>query len=69
MAKSSRGNRSAVCSFCGSSGNDVLLLAGHDAYICEACVEKAYEIIDLNRHADKIQNQKKVFYLRVYSDL
>ena len=61
MAKSSRGNRSAVCSFCGASGNDVLLLAGHDAYICEACVEKAYEIIDLNRHADKIQNQKKVF--------
>jgi len=34
------------CSFCGRSENDVsLLITGINAYICEDCAEKAYEIV------------------------
>lgn len=34
------------CSFCGRSENDVrLLITGMNGYICEACVEQAYEIL------------------------
>ena len=34
------------CSFCGKSKNDALILiAGIDGHICDACVEQAYQII------------------------
>ncbi len=58
MAKT---NKVPVCSFCGLPQNDnILLLAGHNAYICETCVEKAHEII----LTDKQSNSK-----RSYSEL
>ncbi|GIV27423.1 MAG: ATP-dependent Clp protease ATP-binding subunit ClpX [Bacteroidia bacterium] len=49
MAKT---NKIPVCSFCGLPQNDnVLLLAGHNAYICESCVEKAYEIVQSDKRS------------------
>ncbi|MCX7728010.1 MAG: ATP-dependent Clp protease ATP-binding subunit ClpX [Bacteroidia bacterium] len=44
MAKASA--KIPACSFCGMPQSDnQLLLAGHNAYICESCVQKAYEIV------------------------
>lgn len=54
MAKSS--SQKLFCSFCGTNSESELLLAGHNAYICETCVKKAYEIIT----TDKQQNSKDV---------
>ncbi len=35
-----------TCSFCGIPQKDnQLLLAGHNAYMCETCIERAYEIL------------------------
>ncbi|MBC7884310.1 MAG: ATP-dependent Clp protease ATP-binding subunit ClpX, partial [Saprospiraceae bacterium] len=35
------------CSFCGKDKRDVLMLiAGIDGHICEACVEQAFDIIN-----------------------
>ena len=40
-------NRGQKCSFCGRDKKDTLLLiAGVEGHICEACVEQAYEIVD-----------------------
>lgn len=47
MAKSTK---IPACSFCGlSQDGDTLLLAGHNAYICELCIEKAYEVINAEK--------------------
>jgi ATP-dependent Clp protease ATP-binding subunit ClpX len=45
------------CSFCGSSKNEVeLLIGGIDGFICESCVDQAYEIVhkepELNNNFD-----------------
>ncbi len=49
MAKT---NKIPVCSFCGLPQNDTtLLLAGHNAYICDSCVEKAYEIVQSDKRS------------------
>lgn len=43
------------CSFCGKDKRDALMLiAGIDGHICEACVEQAYEIIN-----DELKTNKK----------
>ncbi len=49
MAKTN--SKIPTCSFCGKpkQGNEALL-AGFNAYICEACVEKAYEIIQEDKN-------------------
>ncbi len=40
-------NKGQKCSFCGRDKKDTLLLiAGVEGHICEACVEQAYEIVD-----------------------
>lgn len=40
-------NKGQKCSFCGIDKKDTLLLiAGVEGHICEACVEQAYEIVD-----------------------
>lgn len=47
MAKSTK---IPACSFCGlSQDGNTLLLAGHNAYICELCIEKAYEVINAEK--------------------
>lgn len=51
MAKS---NKIPTCSFCGMpQGENTVLLAGHNAYICETCVYKAYEILEANQSHSK----------------
>ena len=43
----SQKNKGQKCSFCGRDKKDTLLLiAGVEGHICEACVEQAYEIVD-----------------------
>lgn len=43
------------CSFCGKDKRDALMLiAGIDGHICEACVEQAYDIIN-----DELKTSKK----------
>ncbi len=55
MAKS---NKIPTCSFCGTpQSENAVLLAGHNAYICENCVYKAYEILEENLSHKK--NKKK----------
>ena len=44
---STQKNKGQKCSFCGRDKKDTLLLiAGVEGHICEACVEQAYEIVD-----------------------
>ena len=45
MAK--KANSSNYCSFCGRSENEVnMLISGISGYICDMCVEQAYEIVN-----------------------
>ena len=47
-------NKGQKCSFCGRDKRDTLLLiAGVEGHICEACVEQAYEIVN-----DELGNSK-----------
>lgn len=47
-------NKGQKCSFCGRDKRDTLLLiAGVEGHICEACVEQAYEIVN-----DELGNKK-----------
>ena len=40
-------NKGQKCSFCGrDKGDTLLLIAGVEGHICEACVEQAYEIVN-----------------------
>ena len=55
------------CSFCGKSSKEVeLLIAAPDAFICDACVELARDIIGTHRTrkneppAPKVFNEEKV---------
>ncbi len=55
------------CSFCGRGESEVrLLISGNDAYICEDCAQRAYEIVEesgLNaqdKAKNKLPNMKKV---------
>ena len=42
-------NNKKVCAFCGRSEQDVrLLLQGVSGYICDQCVEQAYEVLEMN---------------------
>lgn len=51
----SRYKENIKCSFCGKDKRDALMLiAGIDGHICEACVEQAYDII-----SDEIKTNKK----------
>mgnify|MGYP005844165197 CR=1 FL=1 len=48
MTKSS--TKILACSFCGMpQKGDTILLSGHQAYICEHCVDHAYDIIQTNK--------------------
>ncbi|NNK90137.1 MAG: ATP-dependent Clp protease ATP-binding subunit ClpX, partial [Saprospiraceae bacterium] len=48
-------NKGQKCSFCGRDKRDTLLLiAGVEGHICEACVEQAYEIVN-----EELGNNKK----------
>ncbi|NNF20409.1 MAG: AAA family ATPase, partial [Saprospiraceae bacterium] len=48
-------NKGQKCSFCGRDKRDTLLLiAGVEGHICEACVEQAYEIVN-----EELVNNKK----------
>jgi ATP-dependent Clp protease ATP-binding subunit ClpX len=55
------------CSFCGRSESEVrLLISGNDAYICEDCAQRAYEIVEesgvnaQDKAKSKLPNMKKV---------
>ncbi len=65
MAKQTS-SKTPMCSFCGTqqTGKE-LLLAGHNAYICEKCVEKAHEIIQ----ADKKHNNSDAQIEKASADL
>lgn len=44
---SERGSKKKVCSFCGRSENEVnILITGMNGYICDSCVQQAYEILE-----------------------
>ncbi len=52
--KTSKGDTSIHCSFCGRSRDEVkILIAGQDGHICENCIEHAYEIIEKEFHQKK----------------
>jgi len=52
--KTSKGDTSIHCSFCGRSRDEVkILIAGQDGHICENCIEHAYEIIEKELHQKK----------------
>ncbi|HEY0222504.1 ATP-dependent Clp protease ATP-binding subunit ClpX [Lactovum miscens] len=38
-------NETIYCSFCGKSSDEVKLIAGHDAFICNECVELSRQIL------------------------
>jgi ATP-dependent Clp protease ATP-binding subunit ClpX len=52
--KTSKGDTSIHCSFCGRSRDEVkILIAGEDGHICENCIEHAHEIIEKEFHQKK----------------
>lgn len=52
--KTSKGDKSIHCSFCGRSRDEVkILIAGQDGHICENCIEHAHEIIEKEFHQKK----------------
>ena len=52
--KTSKGDTSIHCSFCGRSRDEVkILIAGQDGHICENCIEHAHEIIEKEFHQKK----------------
>lgn len=57
---------STICSFCGKDKEDTfILIEGLTAFICETCVEKAYEIVDLeylsgSKGMDEIEHDLKI---------
>ena len=52
--KTSKGDTSIHCSFCGRSRDEVkILIAGQDGHICENCIEHAHEIIEKEFHNKK----------------
>jgi len=52
--KTSKGDTSIHCSFCGRSRDEVkILIAGQDGHICEKCIEHAHEIIEKEFHQKK----------------
>ncbi|MCB0692644.1 MAG: ATP-dependent Clp protease ATP-binding subunit ClpX [Lewinellaceae bacterium] len=53
------------CSFCGRSREETLMLiAGIDAHICDACTEQAHEIVTTELQGKKKQNGKDSFNLK-----
>ncbi|MEZ5032532.1 MAG: ATP-dependent Clp protease ATP-binding subunit ClpX [Saprospiraceae bacterium] len=53
------------CSFCGRSREETLMLiAGIDAHICDACTEQAHEIVSTELQGKKKQNGKDSFNLK-----
>jgi ATP-dependent Clp protease ATP-binding subunit ClpX len=56
--KTSKGDTSIHCSFCGRSRDEVkILIAGQDGHICENCIEHAHEIIEKEFHQKKIDGK------------
>ena len=56
--KTSKGDTSIHCSFCGRSRDEVkILIAGEDGHICENCIEHAHEIIEKEFHQKKSRRQ------------
>ena len=51
-------NKGQKCSFCGRDKRDTLLLiAGVEGHICEACVEQAYEIVNEELGNNKVKTK------------
>jgi ATP-dependent Clp protease ATP-binding subunit ClpX len=56
--KTSKGDTSIHCSFCGRSRDEVkILIAGQDGHICENCIEHAHEIIEKEFHQKKVDGK------------
>ena len=56
--KTSNGDTSIHCSFCGRSRDEVkILIAGQDGHICENCIEHAHEIIEKEFHQKKVDGK------------
>jgi ATP-dependent Clp protease ATP-binding subunit ClpX len=56
--KTSKGDTSIHCSFCGRSRDEVkILIAGQDGHICENCIEHAHEIIEKEFHQKKVEGK------------
>ena len=48
-----------VCSFCGTEEGEVdFLVEGNEGYICDICVAKASDIVELIRIAKKTVNEQ-----------
>lgn len=66
MAKNSQ--KTINCSFCGTpQSNDIILIAGMNAYICETCVEKAYDILVADKQHQKKQKSKNYSNIKILS--
>ncbi len=54
------------CSFCGATENEVnLLITGMNGFICDECVMKAYDIVELTNNSGKAKAKKaKAFSLK-----
>ena len=62
MATGKNKNNGQKCSFCGRDKRDTLLLiAGVEGHICEACVEQAYEIVNEELGNNKRSGAKNDF--------
>ena len=49
---------SILCSFCGSADEEIdFLVEGDSAFICDACIEKAQEALNINKKS-KLSSQK-----------
>ena len=45
------------CSFCGKNKQDTdLLIAGKTSYICDSCIEQAYNVLSIELKADNSQS-------------
>ncbi|MBL0102262.1 MAG: ATP-dependent Clp protease ATP-binding subunit ClpX [Saprospiraceae bacterium] len=61
---------SIKCSFCGKDKREALMLiAGIDGHICEACVEQAYDIINDELKTNKKGSSKKDDYVGLPSSI
>ncbi|MDO8367882.1 MAG: ClpX C4-type zinc finger protein, partial [Saprospiraceae bacterium] len=53
-------NPQSYCSFCGRTEEEVMILvSGMEAQICEACAEKAQDIIDLELESAGVKREDK----------
>ena len=61
MDNKSSNNEIIVCSFCDSSQNKLdFLVEGNNAFICNICIDKAKEALEINNQNKSVLSNEKL---------